>query len=70
MPKGSFFQSTGGKWAYVVDADGKTARKRFITIGRQNPKYYEVTSGLEEGERIILSSYSDYREAERILLKK
>lgn len=70
VPKGSFFQSTGGKWAYVVDADGKTARKRFITIGRQNPKYYEVTSGLEEGERIILSSYSDYREAERILLKK
>lgn len=69
VPKGSFFQSTGGKWVYVLDADGKTAHKREISIGRQNPKYYEVTGGLEEGEKVILSSYSSYGEADRLILK-
>lgn len=68
VPKGSFFQSTGGKWAYVLDADGKTARRRDIKIGRQNPKYYEVTEGLQPGERIILSSYSGYGDADKIIL--
>lgn len=68
VAKGSFFQSTGGKWAYVLDADGKTARRRDIKIGRQNPKYYEVTEGLHPGERIILSSYSSYGDADKIIL--
>lgn len=70
VAKGSFFQSTGGKWAYVLDADGKTARRRDIKIGRQNPKYYEVTEGLHPGERIILSSYSGYGDADKIILSQ
>lgn len=69
IPKGSFFQSTGGKWAYVMDADGKTAHRRNITLGRQNPKYYEVIDGLKEGEKIILSTYSDYTDADEIIFQ-
>ncbi|MDO4334219.1 MAG: HlyD family efflux transporter periplasmic adaptor subunit [Bacteroidales bacterium] len=69
VPKGSFFQTTGGKWIYVIDKDGNTARKREIRIGRQNPKYYEVLEGLDPGERIILSSYASYGDADKIILK-
>lgn len=69
VPKGSFFQNTGGKWVYVLDPDGKTARKRDVKIGRQNPKYYEVLEGLSPGEKIIISSYSSYNEADEINFK-
>lgn len=68
VPRGSFYQSTGGHWVYVLDKDGKTAVKRNITIGRQNPRYYEVLEGLEPGERIITSSYSDFGDAEKIII--
>lgn len=70
VPRGTFFSTTGGKWAYVLSDDGKTATRRDITIGRQNPDFYEVTGGLEPGERIITSSYSDFGEADKIILKK
>lgn len=66
VERGSFFQSTGGRWVYVVDEDGKTARKRAIRIGRQNPRFYEVTEGLKPGERIITSSYSGFGEADKV----
>lgn len=66
VPRGTFFQSTGGKWAYVLDPDGKTAVKRQIKIGRQNPKYYEVVEGLAPGEKIITSSYGAFGEADRV----
>jgi len=68
VPRGSFFQATGGHWAYVMEPDGKTAVKREISIGRQNPQYYEVTAGLRPGEKIITSSYSAYGEADKIIL--
>lgn len=68
VPKGSFFQNSGGKWAYVLSDDGKTAERREIKIGRQNPKYYEVLEGLDPGEKIIISSYSNYGDADRIVL--
>lgn len=68
VPKGTFFQNTGGKWAYVLEPDGKSAVKREIKIGRQNPQYYEVTEGLAPGERIIISSYSAYGEADKIII--
>ncbi|MCM1490915.1 MAG: HlyD family efflux transporter periplasmic adaptor subunit [Muribaculum sp.] len=67
VPRGSFFQNTGGKWVYVMDKDGKTAHKRDIRIGRQNPKYYEVLEGLKPGEKIIISSYSSYGDADKIV---
>ena len=64
IPRGAFYQKTGGKWIYVVSPDGKRAVKRDIRIGRQNPQYYEVLEGLEPGERVITSSYDGYGEAD------
>lgn len=60
IPRGTFYQKTGGKWIYVVDKSGSRAVKREITIGRQNPQYYEVTGGLEPGETVITSSYDTF----------
>ncbi len=69
VPRGQFYQTTGGKWIFVVSADGSHAERRAITIGRQNPQYYEVTSGLEPGEKVITSSYESYGDAQRLTLK-
>lgn len=68
VPRGSFYQATGGKWIYVLTANGKEAVKRQIRIGRQNPQYYEVLEGLKPGERVITSSYESFGEAEKILV--
>ena len=64
IPRGSFYQSTGGKWIYVVSPKGDKAVKREIRIGRQNPKYYEVIEGLEPGEKVITSSYESFKDYE------
>ncbi len=64
IPRGSFFQKTGGKWIYVVSKDGSKATKREIRIGRQNPQYYEVLEGLEPGERVITSGYDTYGDSD------
>lgn len=69
IPKGTFFQSTGGNWIFVVDADGKKAYRRKIKIGRQNPQYYEVLEGLEPGEKVIVSSYEAYKNNEILILQ-
>ncbi len=68
VPRGSFFQNTGGQWAYVLDGEGKTATRREIKIGRQNPQYYEVLEGLQPGERIITSSYSGFGDADKVII--
>ncbi len=68
IPRGSFYQTTGGKWIYVLAANGKEAVKRQIKIGRQNPQYYEVLEGLKAGERVITSSYDNFGDAEKILI--
>lgn len=68
VPKGTFFQSSGGRWVYVVDADGKTAHRRPVRIGRQNYLYYEVLEGLEPGEKVITSSYSNFKDADVLKL--
>jgi HlyD family secretion protein len=60
IPRGSFFNKTSGKWIYVLDKDGKRAVKREISIGRQNPRYYEVIEGLEPGDKVITSSYDNF----------
>ena len=60
IPRGTFYQKTGGKWIYVVNKDGNKAVKREIRIGRQNPQYYEVLEGLEPGEKVITSGYETY----------
>lgn len=69
LPKGSFFQSTGGQWIFVVNANGEEAVKRPIRIGKQNARYYEVLEGLQAGEKVITSSYDNFGEAQRIVLK-
>ena len=64
IPRGAFYQKTGGKWIYVVSADGTKAVRRDIRIGRQNPQYYEVIEGLEAGERVITSSYDNFGDSD------
>ncbi|MFT3737604.1 MAG: efflux RND transporter periplasmic adaptor subunit [Breznakibacter sp.] len=68
LPRGGFFQSTGGQWVFVLEADGKTAVKRQIKIGRQNPLYYEILEGLAPGEQVITNSYDVFGNNERIEL--
>lgn len=68
IPRGAFYQTTGGQWIFVVTADGNKAIKRKITIGRQNPNYYEVTNGLEPGEKVITSGYETFGTAEELIL--
>ncbi|HRX11054.1 MAG TPA: HlyD family efflux transporter periplasmic adaptor subunit, partial [Draconibacterium sp.] len=63
---GGFFNSTGGQWIYVVDPSGDFATKRKIQIGRKNPKYYEVVSGLEAGEKVITSGYDLFGENDKL----
>ena len=60
IPRGTFYQKTGGKWIYVVNKEGTKAVKREIRIGRQNPQYYEVLEGLSDGEQVITSGYDTY----------
>jgi len=69
LPKGGFFQSTGGQWVFVVSPDGNEAIKRNVRLGKQNSRYYEVLEGLQPGEQVITSNYDSFGDAERIVLK-
>lgn len=69
IPRGSFYQNTGGKWVYVLNADGTKATKRSVRIGRQNPQYYEVLEGLAPGDKVIISSYDSFGDKDELLLK-
>lgn len=64
IPRGTFYQKTGGKWIYVVSPEGGKAVKREIRIGRQNPQFYEVIEGLEPGEKVITSGYDTFGDNE------
>lgn len=69
IPRGTFFQATGGQWIFVLDAEGKHAYRRNIRIGRQNPQTYEVLEGLEAGEKVITSGYEAYGDCEELIIK-
>ena len=69
IPRGTFFQTTGGQWIFVLDKGGERAYRRPIRIGRQNPQYYEVLEGLEPGERIVTSGYEAFKNNEVLVLK-
>ena len=69
IPRGTFFQATGGNWIFVLDKSGKKAYRRNISIARQNPQYYEVTDGLEPGERVVTSGYEAFKDNEVLILK-
>ena len=70
LPKGGFYQQTGGNWIFKVGEDGKTAYKVDIQLGRQNPDYYEVLQGLKPGEKVVTSSYENYGTMQELVLKK
>ena len=69
IPRGTFYQKTGGRWIYVLTPEGDKALKREIRIGRQNPKYYEVLEGLTPGEKVITSGYDNFGDNECLILK-
>jgi HlyD family secretion protein len=70
LPKGGFYQQTGGNWIFKVSEDGKKAYKVDIQLGRQNPDFYEVFSGLKPGDKVVTSSYENYGNMEELVLKK
>ena len=69
IPRGSFYQNTGGKWVYVLNADGTKATKRSVRIGRQNPQYYEVLEGLAPGDKVIISSYDSFGDKDELIIR-
>ncbi|MCU0462474.1 MAG: HlyD family efflux transporter periplasmic adaptor subunit [Bacteroidales bacterium] len=70
VPIGGFFQETGGQWIFVLDPSESFAIKRNISIGRKNPKYYEVLDGLQPGEKVIISGYESFGKNEKLVFKK
>ena len=70
VPKGGFFQQTGGNWIFKVSADGKTAYRQDIQLGRMSTDYYEVLNGLKPGDRVVTSSYENYGNMQELVLKK
>jgi HlyD family secretion protein len=69
LNRGGFYHKTGGNWAYVIDESGDFATKRDIKLGRQNPHVYEVLEGLDAGEKVITSSYDNFGDYDRLVLK-
>jgi HlyD family secretion protein len=70
LPKGGFFQQTGGNWIFKISDTGKMAYKVDIQLGRQNPEYYEVLSGLKPGDKVVTNSYENYGEMQELVIKK
>ena len=69
IPRGGFYQQTGGNWIFKVSKDGKKAYRMPIRIGRQNPDYYEVLEGLEPGDRVVVNSYENYGDIQELVIK-
>ena len=69
VPRGGFYQKTGGRWIYVLDPAGEIATRRMIRLGRQNSQFFEVLEGLEEGEQVITSMYDNFGDMEQLVLK-
>jgi len=70
IPRGSFFQTTGGNWIFVLNEDETEATRRNIRIGNQTPRHYEVLEGLKPGEKVIFSSYDGYEDKDKLVIKK
>ena len=69
IPRGGFYQQTGGKWMFKLSKDGKSAFRTEIRIGRQNPDYYELLEGLEPGDRVVVNSYENYGDVQELVIK-
>jgi len=70
IPKGGFYQQTGGNWVFKVSEDGKRAYKVDIQLGLQSPDYFVVNQGLNPGDKVITSSYETYGDIQELVLKK
>jgi HlyD family secretion protein len=70
LPKGGFYQQTGGNWIFKVSETGLKAFKVDVQLGRQNPDYYEVMSGLKPGDKVVTSSYENYGDMQELVIKK
>lgn len=70
LPKGGFYQSTGGQWVFVLNPEGNIAERRKVRMGRQNPRFYEILEGLKPGEKVIISDYENFGDADKLILKK
>lgn len=70
VPKGGFYQQTGGNWIFKLSEDGKTAYRVDVQLGRQNPDYYEVLQGLQPGDKVVTSSYDTYGDMQELVLKQ
>ena len=70
LPRGGFYQQTGGNWIFKLNSDGTMAYKTDIQLGGQNPDYYEIFSGLQAGDKVVTSSYENYENMQELVLKK
>lgn len=70
LARGGFYQQTGGNWIFKLSEDGSTAYKVDITLGRQNPEFFEVMTGLKPGDKVVTSSYENYGNMQELVLKK
>ena len=68
LANGPFFNDTGGAWVFVLDPDGTVATRRTVQLGRRNPSTIEVEAGLVAGDRVIISSYANFIEVDRLLI--
>ena len=69
VPKGGFYQQTGGNWVFKVSENGKKAYRVDVQLGRQNPEYYEVLNGLQPGDKVVTSSYENYGDMQELVLQ-
>jgi HlyD family secretion protein len=69
LAKGGFYQQTGGNWIFRLSENGSKAYKVDISVGRQNPDYYEVLQGLKPGDKVITSSYENFGDIQELILK-
>jgi HlyD family secretion protein len=69
LPRGGFYQKTGGQWVFILNSSGNEAVKRQISLGRQNPDYFEVLSGLKPGDKVITSSYDNFGDVDKLIVK-
>lgn len=70
VDRGGFYQTTGGQWVFVLDESGNTASRRNIRLGNQNPQVFEVLEGLQPGDKVITSSYDNYGDIEKLVIKE
>ncbi len=69
IPRGNFYQTTSGHWIYLLSPDGRTIRKTDIELGRQNPKQFEVVSGLKPGDKVIISGYDRFGDNDKLVIE-